>query len=187
MRTGSPSKSQAALRQSPINIESGSPDPLFSSLSVTEEVEQELFIESAATRAQTLDRCPLSAEEELRSPLWTRTDDGGQKPDAQASGVLVEGSLNSLVCLEESGHGELHAERLEKGPDVRLESGLQEGKGSRALRINLPTDEKGSRNVHNASRQDVSAASHEHNTDKSKVNVKDRSRKTRIVNLDHES
>jgi hypothetical protein len=51
----------------PINMKSGSPkfEHLIPSSSVKEEVEQELISEMAASRAQGLDTCPLSAEEKL--------------------------------------------------------------------------------------------------------------------------
>jgi hypothetical protein len=73
----------------PINIKSKSPEALITRLSLSEEVEQEVFFKSAASRAHGLDTCPLPAEEELQAPLRTGTDDGGQKPDAQASIVPV--------------------------------------------------------------------------------------------------
>lgn len=171
----------------PIKIESESRDALIMCMSLTEEVEQDSFPKSAASRAQSFDTCPLSAAEELRSPLRTGADDGGQKRDAQALSVLVQESFISPVCFEEPGPEDAHAERLEKGHALRLESGLTERKGSGELRIDSPTDEKGSNNVHNARQQDACAVSHEHNTAKSKVTLKDRSRKARIVNLNHES
>jgi hypothetical protein len=93
------------------------------------------------------------------------------------------------VHFEELCLGEKDAQRLEKEPAARSESGVPEREESGELHVQFPTDKKDSSGVHSASGQDASLASQIYNTTKSKVNLKDssKSRKARIVNLDHES
>jgi hypothetical protein len=74
----------------------------------------------------------------------------------------------------------LRISSLAKESAAESQSGVPKGKGSGELRLDSPTDDKGSSHVHNARQHDANAVSqYIHIATKSKVDSKDSSRSRR--------